>query len=1024
MEIFVFISDAWGYVSGGINCFNYNLAIACAKIAKNNKKIKVCCVVPELSDIDKKNMEREKIVPITISKNAFESPEAIGLISQSIKSNKIFHHYYPNKCNTFYIGHDVYTGHLSKGLASNCGGWNIVFHHMDYASYYLFNKPNVTNYSNKTHQQEIVLRDADMICAVGPMLLQSAQDIARGNLNDKIIEVFPGFESFDPLPTTPNKFQPIVFGRVEKNNQIIKQIPLSIDAFAKAVAGDKITPVIRNNPTLYVIGYDVTSSDSLKSEIERLQKNAAEIAGSVCNIVPLPYTTDRTELKKRLRSASASMMLSFHEGFGLVGYESIAAGIPLILSKNTGLYMFLKREKLDHLVYSVEIEGAIEPKTYSDNDLNLVSKALRDIRQNEKAYKEKAMELHELLNSNKDKYSWEAVANKFIFNVLKKFEDELKNESVVFFNPDDVIQLNYDLKDRNYDEISINLSSKDHVFIVEGKNALASLISFLQKKYKETYTHYIYNVHNEDSSNSAYIDFLNDCRCFFGKECDYEGQEFMYVLGERLNGTILIFDNFPMELFSHYEKLFSLLNKDKNDFYVFVIFNTNSSIIINPYNNKTIPKYEETTNDAKSISEKLTYEQKIIAKILAFRKEMGYSKKLINYICRGLSYYNMHKNYSLFENSEEIEEKLKEIGLIEEYSKYSYQNAKNFIPAMEMIGININDENYAFGIYELGRFYTRCYYLCRDPQLIWGYFSCNCFSYAIKLNKNIKEEIKGYYELILTSLRKQAMNTSDYERYINVIQEFINEYGRPNNSWLWYSLIHCESIYSPCKSTLEKVNDVLELEFPDKNKDNRKGNDLYVQLIRLCAELEDSLNINDSLNNLLYRIADLAENNQFSTAWSQCFSTIVTIATNQKNYNLAEKYLNKYRETSKHKEYSKMIAIALEVNLKIAEHFDGYLIDLNKGLSDIKKALKIAANTLRDYRAQGWITGLLGECQILLNNAGGEKNLQQSIINRRTSGEKTNTYKKWLERILKYRLQPKTLSLINEEIDRINYNQI
>ena len=50
MTLFVFISDAWGAVSGGINCFNYELATACARLKKNRKDLEICCVVPNLKE--------------------------------------------------------------------------------------------------------------------------------------------------------------------------------------------------------------------------------------------------------------------------------------------------------------------------------------------------------------------------------------------------------------------------------------------------------------------------------------------------------------------------------------------------------------------------------------------------------------------------------------------------------------------------------------------------------------------------------------------------------------------------------------------------------------------------------------------------------------------------------------------------------------------------------------------------------------------------------------------------------------
>lgn len=53
-------------------------------------------------------------------------------------------------------------------------------------------------------------------------------------------------------------------------------------------------------------------------------------------------------------------MLSIHEGFGLAGWEAIAAGIPLVVSKNSGLYEFLDdsfANQAAKYVYPIEIKG-------------------------------------------------------------------------------------------------------------------------------------------------------------------------------------------------------------------------------------------------------------------------------------------------------------------------------------------------------------------------------------------------------------------------------------------------------------------------------------------------------------------------------------------------------------------------------------------------------------------------------------------------------------------------------------------
>lgn len=162
MMIFVFVADGWGAVSGGINCFNYDLAIACAHIKKDNQDIRICCVVPDLNSEQEAEMRKENIIPITISNGAFHSPEAAQVISDKMKEAQKLRRCYPERCNTFYIGHDVYTGNLSRRLAEICDGWNIVFHHMDYSSYYLFGKHNISSYKEKVKCQKAILGHADL----------------------------------------------------------------------------------------------------------------------------------------------------------------------------------------------------------------------------------------------------------------------------------------------------------------------------------------------------------------------------------------------------------------------------------------------------------------------------------------------------------------------------------------------------------------------------------------------------------------------------------------------------------------------------------------------------------------------------------------------------------------------------------------------------------------------------------------------------------------------------------------------
>lgn len=53
-------------------------------------------------------------------------------------------------------------------------------------------------------------------------------------------------------------------------------------------------------------------------------------------------------------------MPSWHEGFGLVAWEAVAAGVPLIVSKESGVYEFLDEQFKTGYVEAIKVRGATE----------------------------------------------------------------------------------------------------------------------------------------------------------------------------------------------------------------------------------------------------------------------------------------------------------------------------------------------------------------------------------------------------------------------------------------------------------------------------------------------------------------------------------------------------------------------------------------------------------------------------------------------------------------------------------------
>lgn len=78
-------------------------------------------------------------------------------------------------------------------------------------------------------------------------------------------------------------------------------------------------------------------------EERALKKLADDTADRKVNLIALPFDENRDELFEKIGRANISLMLSWHEGFGLTGWEAIAGEVPLIVSAKLVFGSFLRR---------------------------------------------------------------------------------------------------------------------------------------------------------------------------------------------------------------------------------------------------------------------------------------------------------------------------------------------------------------------------------------------------------------------------------------------------------------------------------------------------------------------------------------------------------------------------------------------------------------------------------------------------------------------------------------------------------
>lgn len=404
MITFIFISTGWGAEYGGINSFNYDLCLAVAQ--KYKGKHKVISVTRTISDSIKKDAKKNGIELIGLDSEELSSPNSIiDAVQDYCKYDSMI----------YWIGHDIKTGAVACECSNRRGDKFVFVHHMDYVSYYAFKSNNGEEAAKREQEQIELLKKADFVFAVGPLL----RDSARKKVNKEVNMIIPGLAEMGTIQGNDNKTVALTFGRVEKDNDIIKQTKLAIAAFSK-VYGENAYLFEKNSPMMRVIGCDSNNSEEYKEIIDF----ASSYSKKLINILPIPYTKDRKNLFEYIQQSGFCLMLSYHEGFGLTGYEAISVGLPLICSVNSGLYKFLDQEvspPLSSWVHGVKIDGKLGEKTgenYSDKDLENVTKEICSVISNYDDCMENAKRLRERLYTLG--YTWEKCAERFISTLLNQ----------------------------------------------------------------------------------------------------------------------------------------------------------------------------------------------------------------------------------------------------------------------------------------------------------------------------------------------------------------------------------------------------------------------------------------------------------------------------------------------------------------------------------------------------------------------------------------------------------------------------
>ncbi len=390
---FVVFATAWGSAHGGINSFNRDFCSALAKCLN----CAIACVVPSASVDEQKDASDEGVtlLPLGSTSAGKFDVQSASVASEIADFAEV----------RWWIGHDIVTGEFAaavRDLSAKKGRLAVIMH-QSYEAYAEV-KHSIAD-PGKALRQKNLFEKADESFAVGPLLHKRLIDwSAKGHL------IIPGLNIVEHRPAE-NALKVVVFGRLTKDNALIKGIELAGHSVAEAIKRARVarSSSIITDTLIKFIGTDPhdTYAKTIKHDIETH-------AGRPVNVSLIPFVSAR-DLIEHIKGANLSLMLSWHEGFGLTAWESIGAGMPLILSQNSGVYELLK----DHggrargCVKSIEVLGSSSSaEPFQGSDLEAAASAVLDIARDIKAAIRDAEHLRNFLKEVG--YTWESAALKFV----------------------------------------------------------------------------------------------------------------------------------------------------------------------------------------------------------------------------------------------------------------------------------------------------------------------------------------------------------------------------------------------------------------------------------------------------------------------------------------------------------------------------------------------------------------------------------------------------------------------------------
>ena len=303
------LASEWGSSKGGLSTINRELAIQLAKCPE----AEITFFLPQCSEEDKKLALQHKVTIIEATRRpGLEELEWLLFPPEHLQIDVI-------------VGHGVKLGKQAQIIKErkNCKWIQVV--HTDPEELGMFkNYSNHISKGEKKHKTELELCEmADLVVGVGPKLSEAFRSYLRGCKKDKsVMDLTPGlFEEFvSVIQDIEERKQRsvLVFGRGDAEDFELK----GFDIAGKAVAA------LQDTRLVFVGAPD--------GKHEEIAKRLTECGVPASRLRVRGFIEDRESLKRLFQEVDLVVMPSRTEGFGLAGLEALSAGLPVLVTQNSG----------------------------------------------------------------------------------------------------------------------------------------------------------------------------------------------------------------------------------------------------------------------------------------------------------------------------------------------------------------------------------------------------------------------------------------------------------------------------------------------------------------------------------------------------------------------------------------------------------------------------------------------------------------------------------------------------------------